>query len=96
MAINSTAEIYIGKKAVMSYVLACLTLFHDGASEVVVKARGRSISKAVDVVRILRENFIRNIKIRGIEIGTEVIAGRNGRPLSISTISIRLVKEGST
>jgi len=95
VALNGVAEVYVGKKAVMNYVSACLTLFHNGAKEVVIKARGKSISKAVDVVRILRENFIRNIKIENIEIGTEIIAGRNGKPLSLSTISIRLTREGS-
>jgi DNA-binding protein len=41
--------ILIGKKPPMNYVLATLTAFHEGAGEVVIKARGQSISKAVDV-----------------------------------------------
>jgi len=41
-------SVLIGRKPVMNYVLACITLFHSGAKEVSIKARGRAISRAVD------------------------------------------------
>jgi len=44
--------VLIGRKPVMNYVLACITLFHSGAKEVNIKARGRAISRAVDVAEI--------------------------------------------
>ncbi len=90
--INNT--VYVGKKAVMNYVLACVTLFHQGTRQVVVKARGKAISKAVEVVRIVRENFIRGVKIENVKIGTEILTGRDGKTYSISTITIILTKEG--
>jgi len=48
-------SVLIGRKPVMNYVLACITLFHGGAKEVSIKARGRAISRAVDVAEIARD-----------------------------------------
>ena len=46
--------IYIGKKPPMSYVLAVITQFNtSGSDEVILKARGRSISTAVDTAEIV-------------------------------------------
>ena len=39
--------IYVGNKPPMSYVLAVVTQFNGGSDEVVIKARGRAISRAV-------------------------------------------------
>lgn len=86
--------VYVGRKATMNYVLACITLFHGGAKEILIKARGRSISKAVDVARIVRENFMRGVVVKNVEIGTEIMTRKDGRTVSVSTISILLVKEG--
>ncbi len=41
----------------MNYVLAVLTQFNSGATEVSIKARGRAISRAVDVAEIVRKRF---------------------------------------
>ena len=49
---------HIGKKPTMNYVLAVVTHFNGGSREVVVKAQGRSISRAVDVAEIVRGRFI--------------------------------------
>lgn len=86
-------SVLVGRKPVMSYVLACLTLFHGGAKEVSVKARGRAISKAVDVVEILRRRFMPELKVENISIGTEQIrsADRNAST-NVSTIEIMLTR----
>jgi len=92
MSKEQETSVLVGKKPVMNYVLACLTLFHQGAKEVSVKARGRAISKAVDVVEIVRNRFLTDVKVKDIEIGTEQITGQDGRTLNTSTISIVLAK----
>jgi len=77
----------------MNYVLACITLFHGGAREVSVKARGRAISRAVDVVEIVRRRFLPDVKIRSIDIGTEQIqADDRNTPANVSIIEITLVR----
>jgi len=77
----------------MNYVLACITLFHGGAKEVSVKARGRAISRAVDVVEIVRRRFLPDVKIESIDIGTEQIQSSNrNTPTNVSTIEITLTR----
>ena len=63
--------VLIGRKPAMNYVLACITLFHSNATEIKVKARGMAISRAVDVVEITRRKFLPDIKVTGIDIGTQ-------------------------
>lgn len=64
-------SILIGKKPVMNYVLACITLLLSGAKEVNIKARGRAISKAVEVVELTKRKFMPDIKINVITMGKD-------------------------
>ncbi len=83
--------VFIGRKPVLNYVLACMTLFKSGQEEVLVKARGRSISTAVDVVEVLRSRFMPDVKVGEISIGTEQLASQDRpQPTNVSTIEIRL------
>jgi DNA-binding protein len=82
--------ILVGNKNVMSYVLACVTLFNKGAKEVVIKARGRLISRAVDVAEITRHRFIEELVVKNIEIGTTSVQTDKGSDLNVSTIDITL------
>jgi len=91
---SESNAVLVGKKPAMSYVLACITLFHSGAKEINVKARGRAISRAVDVVEIVRRRFLPDVKIKSVNIGTEQIppAEEGGTPTNVSTIEIVLTK----
>lgn len=87
-------SVLIGKKPVMNYVMACLSLFHGGATEISVKARGRAISRAVDVVEVTRRRFMPDLKIKNIEIGTDKLTPfeEGSTQSNISTIEISLTK----
>ncbi|MCD6538328.1 DNA-binding protein Alba [Candidatus Bathyarchaeota archaeon] len=89
-------SVLIGRKPIMNYVLACITLFHSGAKEVSIKARGRAISRAVDVAEILRKRFMPNLKIKEINIGTEQVQLKeeegSSTPRNLSTIEIVLTQ----
>ncbi|MBN1389720.1 MAG: DNA-binding protein Alba [Candidatus Thermoplasmatota archaeon] len=63
--------VYIGRKPSMNYVLAVVTQFNAGAERVTVKARGKAISKAVDVAEISRNRFLKGYDLGEIKIGTE-------------------------
>lgn len=92
---GDTAEenvIYIGNKPPMSYVLAVVTQFNSGSNEVVIKARGRAISRAVDAAEITRNRFVTDAKIKEIRIGTESITNEEGRSSNVSSIEIALSK----
>ena len=83
--------VFIGRKPVLNYVLACLTLFKSGEEEILVKARGRSISTAVDVVEVMRNRFLPDVKVEGISIGTERLTSHDrDQPTNVSTIEIKL------
>ena len=83
--------IYVGKKPPMSYVLAVVTQFNSGSAEVVIKARGRSISTAVDTAEIVRNRFVTDAELIGVKIGTEVITNEEeGRTSNVSSIEIIL------
>ena len=83
--------IYVGKKPTMSYVLAVITQFSGGIPEINVKARGRSISRAVDVVEVVKNRFVQDLKYN-IEIGTEEIQDEQRSRINVSTINIKLSK----
>jgi DNA-binding protein len=84
--------VYIGNKPVMNYVLAVVTQMNGGVSEVILKARGRAISRAVDVAEIVRNRFITDVEIGGIDISTEEIMNNEGSSTNVSAIEIQLAK----
>ena len=86
--------IYVGQKPPMSYVLAVVTQFNTNSSdEVVIKARGRAISIAVDAAEITRNRFVTDAKIKDIKIGTESFTNEEGRTSNVSSIEICLAKK---
>ena len=84
-------NIYIGKKPVMAYVLAAITQFSGDAKEIHIKARGRSISTAVDVAEVVKNRFVQGLQ-NSISIGTEEVKDADNRLLKVSTIDITLAK----
>jgi DNA-binding protein len=83
--------IFVGRKPTMSYVLAVVTQFNNNSSnEVVIKARGGAISTAVDTAEIVRNRFMKDIKVKEIIIGTEPVKNLEGRSSNVSSIEIYL------
>jgi len=77
-----------GKKPIMNYVVACMTLLNTGVADVMVRGRGQSITKAVEVVEMLRRAFMKNIRIHSVDIGTEEVKREDGSTASLSMIEI--------
>jgi len=92
--VTESSAVLIGKKPIMNYVLACITFFHGGAKEVSIKARGRSISRAIDVAEVVRHRFLPDVKIKSIGIGTDQFEPEEeGTSVTnVSTIEITLVR----
>jgi DNA-binding protein len=84
--------VFIGKKPSMSYVLAAVTQFGAGHKEIHLKARGKAISKAVDVAEIVKNKFVQDAKIAEIKTGTEELEGENKEKINVSTIELLLKK----
>ncbi|GAH09881.1 unnamed protein product [marine sediment metagenome] len=83
--------VYIGRKPILAYVTAILTSFNRNPDKVLVRARGRSISSAVDAVEVTRNRFMSNLKSE-VNIGTEQMQGDEGGTRNVSTIEIILTK----
>jgi DNA-binding protein len=85
--------VFIGKKPTMAYVLACLTVMQNGTNTVNIKARGKAISKAVDVAQIMTKRFATDVSVKKIAINTEQVKSmETGAMNNVSSIEIRLEK----
>ena len=86
--------VFVGKKGVMDYVMAIMAQFSKGTSDVVVKARGHSISRAVDAVEATRNRYLTDIKVTDIKIGTEEMEGKRGDMINVSWIELFIFRPG--
>lgn len=87
--------VFIGLKPFMNYVTSVVMQFTTkNQDEVIVKARGKFISRAVDVVEVARKRFLKehDIKVKDIKIDSEDFENKEGKRISVSTIEITLVK----
>lgn len=85
--------IFVGNKSIMNYVLACVTQINQGAKSVVIKARGKAISRAVDVAEVLRNRFALGLEVSNVNIGTEKLKAPDGKEINVSAIEIVLEKK---
>ena len=76
----------------MEYVTAVVIQFKGGSREVIIRARGKAISRAVDVAEIVRNRFIKEATVRDVRIGTESLASEKGGSTNVSSIEIVLVR----
>ncbi|MCR5026420.1 MAG: DNA-binding protein Alba [Methanobrevibacter sp.] len=83
--------VLIGSKPVMNYVLAVVTQFNDN-DHVILRARGRAISRAVDTAEIVRNSFVQDAEVADIHISTEEVENYNGEKTNVSIIQITLEK----
>jgi len=84
--------VYVGSKPAMSYVLAVVTQFDEGHETVHIKARGKAISRAVDVAEIVRDRFKEEAEVENIEIGTDQIETDEGDEINVSSIQVNLTQ----
>lgn len=87
--------IFIGTKPFMNYVTGIVIQFTSkNATEVIVKARGKFIARAVDVAEVALKRFLaEQISVRDISIDSEEFKNTEGRDVRVSTIEITLVKK---
>jgi DNA-binding protein len=88
--------IYIGDKPFMNYVTSVVMQFvTKKREEVIIKARGRFITRAVDVAETTKKRFLENIKVNvsNVKIGSEEFQNKEGKNVNVSIIEITLKKE---
>ena len=86
--------IFIGGKPFMNYVTGVVMQFTTkNAEEVAIKARGKFISRAVDVAEVSAKRFLDNaVAVKDIRIDSEGFKNSEGRDVRVSTIEITLSK----
>ena len=84
-------HIFVGKKPVMSYAMSAMVQLAQ-SGEIVLKARGMVISRAVDVAEIVTKRLGNNtFEVRNIKIDTERL-GEGEDIRNVSTIEISVAK----
>ena len=92
-----TNEIFIGNKPFMKYVIATIMQLKENENkDAIIKARGKFISRAVDVAEVVKKKFkeINNGALKDyIKIGTEEFLNEENKKINISIIEITLEKK---
>ena len=89
MAKNDNSKVFIGKKKAMDYVIAAMLVL--SSKPVRLLARGRSISRAVDVAEILRNRILQGSSYGEILINTETFTNTDGTNTKVSSIEIEIL-----
>jgi DNA-binding protein len=90
---ESRDVVYIGKKPLMAYVTSTLIQLANVKS-VNIRARGMSISRAVDVAQIIsRKTENTGYSIGNITIGSEPMESKDGKTRNVSTIEITVERK---
>ena len=84
--------IFVGGKPFMNYVTGVVLQFQKkGAKSVLIKARGKFISRAVDIAEVCTKRFLPDsIVINDISINSEEFKNEEGKDVRVSTIEICL------
>lgn len=85
--------VFVGNKPLMKYVTAVIMQFNtENLKKVSIKSRGKFISKAIDVEEIVRKKFLKekNLKLSEVTIDSEEFTSKEGKPLTVSTLTISL------
>ena len=93
---NSKQDVLIGGKPFMSYVMKVLGTFNkEGIKEVIIKSRGKFISKAVDVAEVIKKKFSESnkIKVENLEIGSVEFQNKEQKHICVSTLEIKMKKD---
>ena len=91
----SDNNIFIGGKPFMNYVTGVVMQFTaKNSDDVIIKARGKFISRAVDVAEVAAKRFLENtVSVKDIKINSEGFKNSEGRDVRVSTIEITLSKK---
>ena len=76
----------------MCFLSCFVTQFNEGNNGVVLRARGKAISRAVDTAEIVRNRFVPDSDVTDIQISTEEIENFNNEKTNVSIIEISMEK----
>jgi archaea-specific DNA-binding protein len=83
--------VYVGNKPFMNYVTAVVTQANSNKL-VTIKARGKYISRAVDIGEVATRRFVAGSKIGSIRVGSEEFENKDGKMVRVSTIELDITQ----
>jgi len=83
MAQEST--VHIRTEPTMNHVLVVVMLLNNGSEDVIIKACGRSMSRAVDLAGMMRRRLVQRASMPNIKMDTKVLRGENGSTADVSS-----------
>ncbi|MCX6710543.1 MAG: DNA-binding protein Alba [Candidatus Woesearchaeota archaeon] len=88
-------SIFVGNKPFMNYVTAVVMQFTTkNAADITIKARGKFISRAVDIAQVACERFLAGqSKVGEIKIASEDFKNKEGKDVRVSSIEIKLTRK---
>ena len=95
MAEKNENSVFVGGKPFMNYVTGVVMQFTTkNADQVIVKARGKFISRAVDIAEVVIKRFLENqVVIKDIKVDSEEFDNKEGRKVRVSIIEITLARK---
>lgn len=89
-------SIFVGDKPFMNYVTGIVMQFTmKDAQTVLVKARGKFITRAVDIAEVAAKKFLAGkVTIENVHIDSEEIQNKEGKDVRVSIIEITLKRNG--
>ncbi|MEA3329811.1 MAG: RNA-binding protein [Nanoarchaeota archaeon] len=89
-------EVFVGSKPFMKYVIATMIqLQKKENASTIIKARGKFISRAVDIAEVAKKRMKENNNLtlnEEVKIGTDSFKNQEGKDINVSTISVILTK----
>ena len=78
----------------MNYVSGVVIQFTTkNASEVIIKARGKYVGRAVDIAEMSSKKFLKDIvHVKDVNIDSEEFSTEEGKNIRVSSIEIKLKK----
>ncbi len=86
--------VLVGKKPMVNYVLSIIEAFtNNPSSDVVIKARGNAICKAVDAVSTVKNRYFKDVVVKSFRAEYEEVKGEKG-PVKLPAIEIVIGRSG--
>jgi archaea-specific DNA-binding protein len=92
---NDDSVVFIGGKPFMNYVTGVVMQFTTkNSKEVIIKSRGKFISRAVDIAEVATKRFLEDtVEISGIKTDSEEFENKEGKQVRVSTMDITLIRK---
>jgi|SRR3989344_2242664 len=87
--------VFIGGKPFMNYITGVVMQFTtQNASEVIIKSRGKFMSRAIDVAEVSTKRFLEGqTEVKDIKINSEEFKNQEGRNVRVSTLEITIKRK---